>query len=1076
MTVLFADAVNSTGLAEKLGEEAMYGLMQDSLGRMTAAVRAYGGHVASFTGDGIMAVFGAPFAQEETGRRAVACALRMQRALADHAEDLLARHAVEFRFRIGMNTGPAVVGTVSDQMRMELTAIGDTVNLASRMQTVAEPGSVYVTESTYREVADHVHCEKVGPLAIKGKELPVVAWRVQGEKPPRTRLERAAERGLAPLVGREEEIRILEDLLEGVRSGRGDTVFVSGDAGVGKSRLLLEFRRRVGKEARWLEGHCTAFGPPTPYRPVVDLLRQTFGATESDDEATVVSRIEEGTVAWAASARATVGFLRYLLSVAPGTDKIDTLTPRERRAGIVDGLRALLGEESARCPLIIAIEDVQWLDHASEYVLDVLADSIPALRCLFIITGRPPDDGWLSRGATTNLALRPLAPDDDAALIRGLLGCDALPAGLHGLVTDRAEGNPFFTEEIVRSLLEAGVVDQTDDDRVSMSSSFQEIHLPGTVGEVVLSRIDRLPASAKAILQLASVIGREFSFPILDRMSDHDPLLGSTLGDLKAADLISETGAPELTYSFKHALTHEVTYATLLTERRRTLHRLVATTMEQLYADRVGEHLEALAHHCVQGLDSDKAIEYLSKAGDKAAATFANDDALDAYAQALQICETSGAHPSIAASLAQRRGLLNFATGRFAQATQDMNCAVAAAHRVPDHHLAGMALSHRGLCEFYHHQLDASEATLQEAIATAARDRDEEVLVTANCYLSVRYTVEGRHAEARPPLAFVRAHPSAVREPLTADFWAFFDSRLLLWEGHPDLALQRSRAWRALTETRRSTWLRCWWNEAHALATSGDYDGARSLLERTLAECERVGDVVTQMRCLNTVGYVLGELHDFDGAQPWNRQSLEMALKTQAPVPEVEMNARLNLAENLLGLDRLDDAATQFRIVEEEVRRPRILWMHWRYAQRLFHDLGEWHLARGQPHQALALADECLVSAEGSNSRKNVVKARRLRGQALLAEDRLEAAESELCGALDVAREVNSPPQLWKTWATLGDLRMVQRRPDQARASYGHALHVVETVANDLHDYPLRKALLTSREVQAIHRGARAGL
>jgi tetratricopeptide (TPR) repeat protein len=295
-----------------------------------------------------------------------------------------------------------------------------------------------------------------------------------------------------------------------------------------------------------------------------------------------------------------------------------------------------------------------------------------------------------------------------------------------------------------------------------------------------------------------------------------------------------------------------------------------------------------------------------------------------------------------------------------------------------------------------------------------------------------------------------------------------------LWGGRLEAAVRLAEETRPETNAVMAHRLLAQWNEAHARASMGDYETARRLLQDTLAGSERVGDMVIRVRCLNTVGYVHGELCDFATAMEWNQRGLEMARAMNAPVPEVEMNARLNLAENLLGQGRLDEAETHFRAVEEVVRDPEVVWMRWRYEQRFFHSFGDWWLARGEPAPALALAGECLASAEASGSRKNIVKARRLRGQCHLADGRLEEAEAELTRALELAREVGSPPQIWKTLASLGDLRSAQGRPHEARQAYAGALSVVDEVASRLADAGLRETFLRSETVEALRRHASA--
>jgi class 3 adenylate cyclase/tetratricopeptide (TPR) repeat protein len=1069
VTVLFADAVGSTPVAERLGEEEMYKLMQGCTAHMVAAVQAFDGHVAGFTGDGIMAVFGAPVAQEESERRAVAAGLRMQRALADHATEVQDRHAVNLQFRVGLNTGPVVVGKVSDELTMEFTAIGDTVNLAARMQQLAAPGAVYLAEPTYRAVADHFECEAVGPLAVKGKGTAVAAWRAVREKPARTRLERAADRGLAPFVGRDVELAALETHLSRLREGRGQVVFIAGEAGMGKSRLLLEFRHAAGDRSRWLQGQCSSFGQSSPYLPVIDLLKHVFGVEEADSEADMIGRIDRATSGWDRTSRATVPYLRYLLSVEPGDPRVASMDPRERRAGIVDGLRALLREESRRSPLVIVIEDLHWVDAISEQALSAVIDAVPSMPVLLLLTHRPGSAGALERTSATRLVLEPLAHEQSAELIRGVLGVGALPAELERLVAGKAEGNPFYTEEVVRSLLEAGVLARANGG-FALTRTFDDLRIPDTVQEVILSRIDRLERPARAALQLASVIGREFTLHLLERISDLEARLQAALAELKTLELIFEKAwFPELAYMFKHALTHDVAYSTLVADRRRRLHRLVAEAVEELYAERLAEHYETLAHHYSEAEEWTKALDYLGRAGDKAAAAFANQDALDYYARALAVCERLGdATVEIQAAVARKRSFVSFGIGRFAEAAKDMERVLAVARTLEDQAGEAQALVHRGMYEHWNHQSQAAEATLLSAMALA-RDRFPGIAAQASVVLILVYVALGRHADLEPALDVVRRHASDL-DPFGRGLWAVMASRVELWAGRVEAAVRLAEEHRPATEAVMAHRLLAQWNEAHARASLGDYETALRLLEETIALCERVGDMVVRVRCLNTLGYVFAELGDLATAMDWNQRGVEMAVAMKAPVREVEMNARLNVAENLLGQGRLDEAEPYFRAVEEVVRDPREIWMGWRYGERFLHSFGEWWLAGGDPVQGRAHADECLEWAQRSGSRKNIVKAGRLRGQCALAQDRWEEADDELTAALELAREVGSPPQVWTTLSCLGDLRSAQGRPQEARRLYDEALSVVEEVASRLSDPDLRATFLGSAPVEALRR------
>jgi class 3 adenylate cyclase/tetratricopeptide (TPR) repeat protein len=886
VTVLFADAVGSTRLAERLGEEGMYGVIQGCVERMVEAVRHYEGHLAHFTGDGVMAVFGAPVAHEESERRAVAAALRMQRALEEYAGEVRDRHGVECHYRVGLHTGPVVVGSVCGALDMDFTAIGDTVNLAARMQQVAEPGSVYLTGTTHRAVAAHVECEALGALMVKGKPEPVEVWRAVRERRPRSRFEVATERGLAPFVGREEELLALERHLARVEQGRGQVVFLSGEPGIGKSRLLLEFRRGLaGLDVRWLQGSCSAYGTSTPYLPVIDLVKRAIGVEEDDSEARVIERLQQATAGWPESVRATIPYLRYLLSVDPGDDRVQRMDPRERRAGILEGLRGLILEESSVAPLVVAIEDLHWLDESSQTALGALVDLVPSVRVLLILTHRPGGAQALARAHTARLALDHLAEEESAALVRGVLGTESLPPDLGHAVVAKAEGNPFFTEEVVHSLVDTGVLIRRDTGYV-LTRALADVHIPDTIQEVILSRIDRLERPARGALVLASVIGREFTVRLLGRISDLDAKLDDTLERLKILELINETAFfPELAYMFKHALTHDVAYSTLLVERRRSLHRQVAAAVEELYAGRLAEHYETLAHHYYEGQGWEKALEYLALAGRKAAATFANQDALDHYARALDVCQMLGdATLRTQADIAHRRAYVSFGIGRFTEAIGDMDRVIAAARRLGDHHLEGTGLAYRGYVEMYAHR-GTAESTLLGALALPGDDM-VAVKVLASLYLALVYEIYDRHAEARPLLEYVSDHAPRL-DAFGRATWGYFASLDALWAGRLDTALRRAEEGMPAAEGTMSVRLLAQWNHAHALATGGEYQSALRLLDEALALSERVGDITLPGRCLNTVGWVYGELQDPERALDWNLRALDTARASPAPVPEV---------------------------------------------------------------------------------------------------------------------------------------------------------------------------------------------
>ncbi|HKY74497.1 MAG TPA: adenylate/guanylate cyclase domain-containing protein, partial [Acidimicrobiia bacterium] len=479
VTVLFVDTVGSTPLAEKLGEETMYSLMREALARMSDAVHHYEGYVATFTGDGLMALFGAPIAHEDSARRAVSAALRMQASLEEYGAEIERRHGVGCRFRVGLNTGPVVVGTVAEDLRMDFTAIGDTVNLAARMEQTAEPGTVLISEPTHRVVADFFDCDALGELALKGKAEPTPAWRVTREKGMRTRFQAAAERGLSPLVGRDRELSLLTDHADRAAGGEGQVVFIAGEAGIGKSRLLLELRRHLGAESfRWLEGRCASYGRNFPYLPVVDLLKAVFGVEEEDDEGRIITRVDETVTRWDEQAQKRSPYLKFLLSVDPGDEAVAAMDPVERHLDTLDALGDLLVEQGRRRPLAVVVEDLHWADQMSIEALTRLRSVVPALPVLLLLTHRldyqaPPGE--------TVLSLTGLDTRSSAVLTRGVLDAQALPPDVENLVAEKAEGNPFYIEEVTKSLVEAGILQRVDDSAYLLGRAIDQVEIPGTI-------------------------------------------------------------------------------------------------------------------------------------------------------------------------------------------------------------------------------------------------------------------------------------------------------------------------------------------------------------------------------------------------------------------------------------------------------------------------------------------------------------------------------------------------------------------------------------------------------------------
>jgi class 3 adenylate cyclase len=553
VTVLFVDVSGFTSLSERLDPEDVHRLMTRAFELMLAEVHRYEGTVNQFLGDGIMALFGAPISHEDHARRAVYAALGIRRALEGYQADLQREQGIGFQVRQGLNTGLVVVGSIGTDLRMDYTAVGDTTNVAARLQQTADRGRILISEATHRLVEGYVHTRPLGHLALKGKAEPVRGWEVISARAVRTRLDVEVERGLTPYVGRERELRLLHECFERARAGQGQVVFVVGEPGIGKSRLLYEFQRRLGEQATWLEGRCISFGRSFALHPVIDMMKRSFRISEGDSEAAIADKVEQGAVLLGEDLRPIVPYLRYLLSVDPGDEAVLAMDPQQRRADIFDALRQLLVRASQVRPQVMVIEDMHWVDQASEDSLLYTADSIPGSRVLQILTYRP---GYMhpfgERTYHTRIALGTLSAADSVHMAQAVLAADSLPDELEALITTKAEGNPFFVEEVIKSLHEVGAI-RREGNRSVLARRLDEIVVPDTIQDVIMARIDRLEEAPKKTLQFASVIGREFTRRLLDRIVDIRGQTEGLLRELKAIELIYEKALfPELAYMFKH--------------------------------------------------------------------------------------------------------------------------------------------------------------------------------------------------------------------------------------------------------------------------------------------------------------------------------------------------------------------------------------------------------------------------------------------------------------------------------------------------------------------------------------------
>ena len=694
VTVMFCDIANSTPLAARVGAEAMHGLLNRFFELALAEVHRYEGTINQFLGDGFMALFGAPIAHEDHARRALLAATAIQQQMRDAEGE--AQELREVRLRMGLNTGFVVVGSIGDNLRMDYTAIGDTTNLAARLQGFAEPGTIRASDTTRRAAEAHFSFRDLGRHPLKGIAAPLPIFEPIRPRAPGEAVTGTMEAQVGSvLVGREAELAAVSRSLADLRKGRGGVVVIKGEPGAGKSRLVTETRRsNAAKGVLWLEGRSLSFGRSLSYWPFIDILKGAFGIAETDPEAEAFAKLEAA-VRGLFDDRAPeivpyVATVMALPLTAEHEARVKFLDAQAMKRQVFLSMRQLAECIAQRQPVLVVIEDWHWVDQSSIALLEHLLPLAASRPITFWLTTRaePAEPVARIRAAVSantsirldEIALMPLAQEHSRALIANLVG--DLPEAVRAQIQRRTGGNPFFIEEVVRALIADGTLMQ--DARAGgwrLARPVAELVIPDTVQGVIVARIDQLEDSVKSVLKLASVIGRHFFLRILKAIAEATDNVERGLGTLEAAELIRmRRQVPELEYIFKHALVQEAAYGSILAERRRAIHRSVGSAIESLFADRQDEFASLLAYHYALAEDWEKAQAYLLKAGDQAGRIAADAEALEHYRQAEAVfMKLAGREvtPLQRASMDRKLGQAYYGVGDYDQAVAHFTRALA---------------------------------------------------------------------------------------------------------------------------------------------------------------------------------------------------------------------------------------------------------------------------------------------------------------------------------------------------------------------------------------------------------------
>jgi class 3 adenylate cyclase/tetratricopeptide (TPR) repeat protein len=775
VTVLFADIRGSTKLVEGLDPEEAQKIIDPVLHVMMDAVHRYEGTVNQVLGDGIMALFGAPLAHEDHALRACYAALAMQEEMRHHRQKLGQSEESGLQIGIGMNTGEVVVRSIDNDLNIEYSALGQTTHLAARMEELSPAGRTLLTASTLREVEGFIQVRVLGPMQAKGISHAVEAFELHGTTSARTRVQAGVSRGLTPFVGRAAEVEMFQNLVRQTSTGHGQVLALVGEPGMGKSRLVYEFTHfHVPTGWLVLEGASASYGKATPYFPLIELLRRYYLIAESDDVESIQQKVLMQVLELGSALRDTIPSILALLSVLPqekipsakqihgiaqfpdvveACDRFNAMEPQQRRRQTLDALKRLFVRESQKQPLILVFEDLHWIDNETQAFLDGLIDGLPLARILLLADYRPGyTHAWGDKSYYAQLRVDPLRSANAEELLQHLLGRHKDLAPLKQLLIERTEGNPFFAEESVRSLVETGIL-VGDKGAYKPGLKIDAIKMPSTVQNVVADRIDRLPTDEKHLLQNAAVIGVVVPMYLLRAVSDlPESDLQRIVAHLQAAEFIYESNLfPEIEYSFRHALTSEVAYGALLRDRRAYLHARTVSAFELIAGNAPHDQLEKLAHHAYHGELWEKAAKYQAKAGAKALDRSANREAVLFFDRALESSRrlpqnTQNLQSFIDLLLDLRNAL--FLTGDFGRILNSLNEAQTAAESLNDlrrlRRVWNAQLSYFSLTGDPNRVIDIGKRALSPTMSCADPGMD---LVT-NFYLGINHHIMGNYHEA----------------------------------------------------------------------------------------------------------------------------------------------------------------------------------------------------------------------------------------------------------------------------------------------------------------------------------------
>jgi class 3 adenylate cyclase/tetratricopeptide (TPR) repeat protein len=1017
---MFSDVSGFTAMSERLDPEEVHAIMDRAFRVIIDAVHQFEGNINQFLGDGVMALFGAPIAHEDHPHRAIRTALAIQDGLTALKREVREKHGIRFRIRMGINTGTVFVGAIGQDLRQDYTAVGDTTNLAARLLALAGPGEILVSAHTEKLTHGFFDFLDRGEFAVKGKTEPVHVYQAMRELRGRTRLEVSRERGLTPMVGRTRELGQLEAAYRRAARGEGAIILLTGEPGMGKSRLLYEFLHRLEAEgAQELEATGVAHGRSIPYLPILELVRRDLGLTEGMTPDDVRQRVAERLRELGLADEEPLLLLLHFLNLPVPQEFLTRLAGAQLRERTFRTLAALWLRASATRPVVLVVENVHWLDSSSEEFLQHLSRALAGHRVLLLLSTRPGYQAdWLQPPLADTVAVAGLPPDEVRDMVVALLRADVVAPSLLDLLVTKGEGNPLYIEEIVRQLADTGGI-LVQEGEVRLAAD--DVKVPATIHDLIAARIDRLPDGVKHTLQVAAVVGRQFAVPLLSRVVETAATLPEHLRDLETQDFVFTAALePHPVYSFKHALTQDVAYASLLERRRRGYHAAVGAGLEELYAGRVEDVVELLAHHFGRSAEGDKAVDYAILAGEKAQRSWANREAVAQFEAALKRLDSmpdTGPNRVRRIDGVVKQAEIKFALGKHVEHVAALEAIKALVEASADPPRRAAWYCWTGfLHSFMGGRPEVPIAYCREASAIASANGLDEIRGIADCCLTHVNTLAGN-----------------LREALEAG----------------ERALE-------IFEPRGNVWWACrtLWGLSMAANASGQW-------ERSLEYCRRAlehGKALNDLR-LKVVGWWrTGSTHVQRGDVAAGLRCYEEALAL-SPIPFDAMMAKAGQAYGQVKAGDLEAGMRGLRDAMDWFERSNLRFSRNSWGLRL----AEGHMKRGEWTEARGLVAGILATCREFGHRHLQGAAERTLGEILAHEDPA-AAVVQLEQAVETLETIGARDELARAFAAQASLRRAAGERAGARRLLRRALALFEELGT-LDELPRVQAALAGLDV-----------